>query len=151
MLRTGLPILLSPWNDKAHLCPLPLCKPPKMFRVTNHPSLLGAEEVPETWRLPWEGPSKWETRGSSCGCYNPSSNCRNWDTEKQSALSSLPSKLEADVGLGLCILTREHSQLGKSCYFLYILVPPGTVRKPVSSFIFLCATIPKVPGWNSGY
>ena len=25
-----------------------------MFRVTNHPSLLGAEEAPETWHLPWE-------------------------------------------------------------------------------------------------
>lgn len=114
----------------------PYCEPPKMFRVTNHPSLLGAEEAPETWHLPWEGPSKWETGGSACGCNNPSSNCRNWGTEKHSALSSLPSKLEANVGLSLCIPTKERSQLGKSCYFLYTLLLPGTVRKPVSSFIF---------------
>lgn len=35
------------------------------------------------------------------------------------------------------IPTREHSPLGKSCYFLYPLPPPGTGGKPVSSFIFL--------------
>lgn len=148
VFRTELIILFCPWNVKAPLYPLFLRWTWWAGRqIWTISVFMGLKSFPGHGNPHGKAPANSIQTGPSVDVIIIICNWGNWGTEQQSALLSLPRQLQR-CRTQSSAFQREHiHKQTRLCCLLYILLSPGMVRKPRSSFAcFVCATIPNILG-----
>lgn len=107
--------------------------------MTNHLSFPGTDEVPRTWYLPWESPSKRGTSWSSYGYYYSHLQLGNLRYREATCSACSPSKVEADVGLSLLPSSESTFASRQLLPFPLCLPFPWNCKKTNVIFCLLCA------------